>query len=137
MFRYLSCSYRSPDRLFIGFCKILVDYWIGFHMKYQFLSDSDFNEVIHAQTGLVLVVFVADWSGSCYMIDPFFGSLSRRFANRVTIFKSNFDVNENLVIEFSVQDVPTTLLFRNGELIDRIEGIFSKKELNARVQRYL
>ena len=54
-------------------------------MKFIFVSDTDFNEVISAQTGLVLVVFVTDWSGACYIVESFLVSLAKKFQNVIEI----------------------------------------------------
>ncbi len=105
-------------------------------MKFKYVSDTDFSEVISAQTSLVLVVFVTDWSGICYIVESFLVSLAKRFQSEVLILKTDFEKNEKTVMGYAIQEVPTVLFFREGELIDRIEGVFSKNEIDARVQKH-
>lgn len=105
-------------------------------MKIKNVSDADFNEVVNIQTGLVLVVFVTDWSGTCYIVETFLVSLAKRFQSEVVILKTDFEKNEKTVLDYAIQEVPTVLFFRKGELIDRIEGVFSKNEIDARVQKH-
>ncbi len=105
-------------------------------MKFKNISDADFSGLIETQMGLVLVVFVTDWSGTCYIIDSSLASLARKFQSKVTIFKIDFEKNEKTVMKYAIQEVPTVLFFREGELIDRVEGVFSKNEIDVRVQSH-
>ena len=106
-------------------------------MKYRFLSEADFDEVLNTKSGLVLVVFEADWSASCHMIAPYLVSLPKILKDDITIFKLNYDENKKIVMGYGIQEVPTTLFFKAGGLIDRIEGLVSKRELIARVRSHL
>ena len=90
-------------------------------------------EVLKAGTP-VLADFWAPWCGPCRMIAPTLDALSQELQGKVKIVKINVDDNQELAMRFGVQSIPTLIIFKNGEAVDRIVGAsVSREELSRRL----
>jgi thioredoxin 2 len=85
-------------------------------------SESDFGAVVEAAPLPVVVDLWAPWCGPCRMISPALEEIARRRAGHVKIVKVNVDEQPGISARFSVQGIPTLLLFDKGRLIDRVVG---------------
>ncbi len=103
----------------------------------NYITDSSFETAIGSGHGKVLVIIVANWSGSCHLMDPIFKKLGREFQKNITIFKMDYETNAKTVAAYGVGDLPTLLFFQNGRLVDQMVGTVSKSELSCRFQRFL
>jgi thioredoxin 1 len=104
---------------------------------YDYLTDSSFESAIAVSRGIVILVVVAGWSGSCHMMEPIFDKLREQFQQHVTLYKMDNDTNPNTITEHSIQELPTILFFKEGQLVDQIVGTISKNELISRIQSFL
>ena len=84
------------------------------------VTDADFDATI--SEGLVLVDFWAPWCGPCQIIGPILDEVSEEMEGKVTIAKLNVDENQATPQKYGVQGIPTMILFKNGQLVDRIVG---------------
>ena len=86
----------------------------------------------------VLVEFWADWCGPCHMIAPVIDELAAEFKDRVKVGKVDVDQNPELRKRFDILCIPSLLFFKNGQLVEQLIGVVSKKvliaKLNAMVQ---
>ncbi len=101
-------------------------------------TDTNFDrEVLNADKP-VLVDFWAPWCAPCRMVGPIIEELSSSYAGRVKVGKLNTDDNPTIGSRYGIMSIPTILLFKNGEIVDRIVGAVPKKEfeklLNGHVQ---
>jgi thioredoxin len=80
------------------------------------------TEVLNA-SGLVLVDFYAPWCGPCKMLAPYLDQLAGEFAGRVKFAKLNVDAAPEIAGQYEITGVPTLLLFRGGEPVDRVVGM--------------
>lgn len=105
-------------------------------MAYQF-SDANFqSEVI--ESGKVTVVDLwAEWCGPCKMMNPVIEELSAEYEGRAVIGKLNVDDNPNVPTNYNVRGIPTFLLFKGGELKDKVVGAQTKQVLKARIEALL
>ncbi|MCQ2478465.1 MAG: thioredoxin [Clostridia bacterium] len=76
----------------------------------------------------VLVDFWADWCGPCMMLSPIIEEISETNDN-VKVCKVNVDEQPVLTAQFSVESIPTLLIFKNGELTDTLIGYRSKEDI--------
>jgi len=79
----------------------------------------------------------APWCGPCRIIAPILEELAREYAGRVVFGKLNVDENPRTAAAFGIMAIPTLLIFKNGRLVDSIQGAAPKKMLAARIERWL
>ncbi|MGP1953404.1 MAG: thioredoxin TrxA [Arsenophonus sp. ET-KM2-MAG3] len=93
------------------------------------LSDSDFNKKILEAKKPILVDFWAEWCGPCKIISTILDEIVDEYAIKLIIGKLNIDDNAETVKKYTVRSVPTLVLLKNGELVNKKVGLLSKKEL--------
>jgi thioredoxin 1 len=86
------------------------------------LTDASFDRVIQGSHVPVLVDFWAVWCGPCRMVAPVVEQLARDYAGRALMGKVNVDENPAIAGRYGIMSIPTLLIFRNGQLVDRIVG---------------
>ncbi len=101
------------------------------------LTDATFDEVVHNSDVPVLVDFWAIWCGPCIMMAPIIGEIADKYAGKAKICKLNTDNARDSAIEFGINAIPTTLLFKNGQIQKKWVGLTSKKELIAAIDELL
>ena len=85
-------------------------------------GDDDFADVVEQSTIPVVVDMWAPWCGPCRIVSPALEQLSREFAGKLKLAKVNVDEAPKLSQRFTIQAIPSLLLFRNGEVIARQTG---------------
>lgn len=101
------------------------------------LTDSTFDEVVHGSDVPVLVDFWAPWCGPCKMMAPIVDEIANEYAGRAKICKINTDDARDSAVEFGISAIPTTILFKDGQVQKKWVGLTSKKELAAAIGRLL
>ncbi|WP_098037734.1 thioredoxin [Estrella lausannensis] len=88
------------------------------------LDDSNFESVI--QNGVTLVDFYADWCGPCRMIAPIIEDLANEMSDKITVAKLDIESAQNTTAKFNVTSIPTIILFKGGEEVNRVVGVRDK-----------
>jgi thioredoxin 1 len=101
------------------------------------VTDSTFEQMVVESDKLVLVDFWAEWCGPCKMIAPVLDQLANELDGKLVIGKLDIDENQDTAMAFGVMSIPTLLLFKDGEPVDRIVGYQGKPQLMARLQSHL
>lgn len=100
------------------------------------VTDQSFRSEVEGQ-GTVLVDFWAPWCGPCKMIAPVLEELDKELGDRVKIAKVNVDDNPESASRFGVMSIPTLILFKDGEPVDKIIGFQPKDALKSVIQRHI
>jgi thioredoxin 1 len=101
----------------------------------QVTQDSFQTEVLNSPQP-VLVDFSAEWCGPCKMLDPIVHQLAVEWKNKVKVVKIDADQNPDILMQYSVLGIPTLLLFKNGELMDRVTGFQPKDRLISKFSEH-
>ncbi len=86
------------------------------------LDESQFEEKVLNNPGVVLVDFWAPWCGPCRAIAPMIEKIAQEFHGDVAVVKFNVDQSPNLSGQMGIRSVPTLMIFRQGELIKELNG---------------
>lgn len=89
------------------------------------------------KTGLVLVDFFATWCGPCQRLSPVLEDLQGDFEGQAKFFKLDIDESRSLARKFSVMSVPTMILLKDGNPVDRIIGYMSPEDIKKKLDRHL
>lgn len=85
----------------------------------------------------VLVDFWAEWCGPCRMLGPIIEELAESYTGQVKVCKLNVDENQNTAARYGVMSIPTLVLFKGGQEVDRIIGFQPKEQLVQRLNMLL
>jgi thioredoxin 2 len=100
-------------------------------------TDRTFTDVVLSSPNPVVVDCWAPWCGPCRMVAPILDQLASEYAGRVKIAKLNVDENPMTASRYSTQSIPTLLLFKDGNLVDRLVGALPKAEIERHVRALL
>jgi thioredoxin 1 len=101
------------------------------------LTVSNFDpEVIKSSTP-VLVDFWAEWCGPCKMVAPILDELATEYNGKVKIGKVNIDDHQPLAAQYGIRAIPTLLIFKQGQVVDQVVGLRSKKDFKIKLDRAL
>ena len=100
------------------------------------ITDSNFNEVLNTDKP-VLVDFWAEWCGPCKMIGPIVKELASEYEGKAVIGKVNVDENPSTAAQFGIRSIPTLLVFKNGEVVDKQIGAVPKAVLAGKLDAQL
>ncbi len=91
------------------------------------ITDASFDEVVLKSDKPVLVDFWATWCGPCRMLGPVIEELATEYEGRVVVGKVDVDNNQEFAAKYGVRNIPTVLVFKDGEVVGRQVGVASKK----------
>lgn len=94
---------------------------------------ANFDAEVLQATGLVLVDFWAPWCGPCRAMAPVLDTISQEQEGKVKVVKVNVDDNQQLAVRFGVQSIPTLIIFKGGEPVDRMVGVTPRDELTRKL----
>tara|TARA_Y100001968_G_C19214376_1_gene646401 strand:+ start:421 stop:738 length:318 start_codon:yes stop_codon:yes gene_type:complete len=99
----------------------------------EFTDDNFQNEVLDADQP-VLVDFWAEWCGPCRMLAPVIDELATEFDGKAKIGKVDIDANRDAAVNYGIQSIPSVIIFKNGEVVNKFVGISPKDELASALE---
>ncbi len=101
------------------------------------ITDSNFEELVISSKIPVLVDFWAEWCGPCKMIGPVVDELAGEYEGKALIGKVNVDENPETAARFMVRSIPTLLIVKGGEVVDKQVGAVPKSTLASKIDAQL
>ena len=102
----------------------------------QFTGENFQLEVLQSATP-VLVDFTAEWCGPCHMLAPVVEQLNREWNGAVKVGHLDADTHTELVMEYGVLGLPTLILFKNGQPVERLTGFARRERILAKLKPHL
>ena len=100
------------------------------------VKDNTFDDFVKANK-IAIIDCWAPWCGPCRSLAPIIEELAKEFEGKIAFGKLNTDENENIPMKFNISAIPTLLVFKNGEMVDRIVGAGNKEFMKAKFAKQL
>jgi thioredoxin 1 len=100
------------------------------------LDDSSFFQTINKFT-LLLVDFWAPWCGPCRMMSPLIDQIGKEYMGKLVVGKVNVDENPTISRQFGISSIPTLILFKKGQAVNKIIGSVSKNKIDEMVRIHI
>jgi thioredoxin 1 len=101
------------------------------------LNGTQFESVILQSEQVAVVDFYADWCGPCRLVGPIIESLSTSYDGKARFAKVNTDDNQELAARYDIMSIPTVMIFKGGQVVDRIVGAVPAQVYRQRIDRAL
>jgi len=101
------------------------------------INEADFNTEVLESTTPVLVDFGAEWCAPCKMLDPIVDEIAVEYGDKMRVVKMDADASPGIVMKYGIMGMPTLLLFKNGEPVERISGFKPKGKIIDKLTEHL
>ncbi len=101
------------------------------------VTNDNFNEEVLSQKGTVVVDFFANWCGPCRKLAPILEEVESELASKVKFAKINTDENIEMAKQYQVSGLPTLMIFKDGEAVERLVGLMPKSSIITNVEKYI
>jgi len=101
------------------------------------ITNDTFEEVVLKSEIPVVVDFWASWCGPCRMVAPIMEELANEFEGRVKIAKVNVDDQGELAAKFRIMSIPTIMIFKGGQMVEKVIGARTKEEFAKMLENHI
>jgi len=101
------------------------------------VTDANFEAEVLKHPSPVLVDFWASWCGPCRMMAPIIDAVAAEFEGKLKVMKLNIDEQQSTAAKYAIMSIPTLVLFKEGEEVERLVGFIAQKNLSEKIRSYL
>ena len=101
------------------------------------ITDLLFYEMVLNSDKPVLVDFWAVWCGPCRMLGPIIEEVAADFEGKAVVGKVDVDNNQQVSVDYGIRNITTVLIFKNGEVVDKIVGVAPKETIAEKLSAHL
>lgn len=101
------------------------------------VTDATFEEVVLKSDKPVMVDFWAAWCGPCKMVAPIMDELTKDYEGKAVVVKVDVDDNQDFAGKYGVRNIPTVLVFKNGEVVEKQVGVAPKATYAEKIDKHL
>ena len=101
------------------------------------ITEATFQEEVLDSDMPVLIDFWAEWCAPCRMIAPLVDQLAQKYSGKLRVGKVDADTNQGSLMQYGIMGIPTLMLFKNGEVAERITGFMPLPALEPRIAQHL
>ena len=101
------------------------------------ITDQSFQEMVLNSDKPVLVDFWAAWCGPCRMLGPIIEELHGDYDGKAVVGKVDVDNNQQIAMQYGIRNIPTVLIFKNGEVVDKFVGVAPKASIAEKLNSFL
>ncbi|MCF6168730.1 thioredoxin [Lutibacter sp.] len=101
------------------------------------VTDATFDEVVLKSDKPVMVDFWAAWCGPCRMVGPIMEQLHSEYEGKAIIAKVDVDANQQFAAKYGVRNIPTVLVFKDGEVVEKQVGVAPKSVYEQKINAHL
>lgn len=101
------------------------------------ITDANFEELVTKSEKPVLIDLWATWCGPCRLVAPTVEQIAEEYSDKVTVGKVDVDSNRQIAMDFGVRAIPTLLILKGGQEVDRLVGNQNKASIVSRLEEHL
>ena len=101
------------------------------------VTDATFDQEVLKSPVPVLVDFWAPWCGPCKMVAPFVDEIAKEYNNKIKVCKTNVDEAPEIATKYAIMSIPTLMIFKNGEVMEKSIGGMDKKSIERFISPYI
>jgi len=101
------------------------------------VTDANFEAEVLKHPSPVMVDFWASWCGPCRTMAPIIEAIAAEYEGKLKVAKINVDEHQSMAAKYAIMSIPTLIIFKEGEEIDRLVGFIAQKNLAEKIKEFL